>query len=345
MSERENPIFIIGTERSGSNLLRLILDAHSRIAIPHPPHIMKYLAHLEPQHGDLSDDRCMRRLVEDILTLIDAHIFPWDEYPLDADQIVAEAPQRSTFGAVAAIYEQVRAHSGKARWGNKSTFMVHFTDQVRSIYPSARFILLVRDPRDVAVSARRSVFSPCHPLLSAELWRHQQEIGLSLLGSLPSRSITLLRYEDLTETPEPTLRALCGFLEEDFEPGMLRFFEGEQAKTSSSLSESWANTGRPILRNNTQKFRKHLSANHTLTVEAICEGPMASLGYLPTTEPAERQRFSVTGAARVRIQLAEALMRGEIEWRSLRMDSNHWRRWRRDATARFLSMQRMGARR
>ena len=338
----DQPIFIIGTERSGSNLLRLILDAHSRIVIPHPPHIMKYLAHLEPTYGDLSDDGAMRRLVSDIFALIDAHIFPWDEYPLDIDDIVQSAPERSTFGAVAAIYERVRAHAGKARWGNKSTFMVHFTEPVRRIYPDARFILLVRDPRDVAVSARRSVFSPCHPLLSAELWRHQQQIGLDLTARLPTDSIMALRYEDLTGDPEPTLHALCAFLGEDFEPGMLQFFEGVQAKRGAGLSESWENTGKPILQNNSQKFHRELAPNHILTVESICAEPMAALGYAPVTRAEERAAFAISAGARARIRLAEGLMRSEIEWRSLRKDANHWRRWRRDATAHWLSVRRSG---
>ena len=47
------PLFIIGTERSGSNLLRLILDAHPGITVPHPPHVMNYFAALEGRYGDL----------------------------------------------------------------------------------------------------------------------------------------------------------------------------------------------------------------------------------------------------------------------------------------------------
>ena len=343
MSASEQPIFIIGTERSGSNLLRLILNAHSQIAIPHPPHIMKYLAHIEPKYGDLQKDTNMREMVGDILTLIDAHIFPWDEYPLTVDDIVRRAPTRTMFGAVAAIYESVREHEGKARWGNKSTFMVHFTKPVLDVYPDARFVLLVRDPRDVAVSARRSVFSPCHPLLSAELWRHQQEIGLALLDSLPSSSIALLRYEDLTRAPQQTLQSLCAFLGEDFEPGMLQFFTGAQAKTGAGLSESWENTGRPILQNNSQKFHKELSAAHIRTVEAICAGPMEALGYDTVNSAADLQRVSISAVSRARAQLAEAWMRSEIELRSLRKDSNHWRRWRRDTTANWLVIKRNGS--
>ena len=341
-SSSSGPLFIIGTERSGSNLLRLILNAHSRIAIPHPPHLMKYLAPQAAGYGDLSQDAAMLRVIDDALTIIDAHIFPWD-YPLDRLALLAAAPERSVFGVVAAIYEAVRAAEGKPRWGNKSTFMVHYVDEVRAVYPDARFILLVRDPRDVAVSARKSVFSPCHPLLNAELWDHQQQIGLRLLERLPPEAITLLRYEDLTAAPEDTLRALCTVLGEEFEPDMLRFFEGREAKTGAGLSRSWENTGRPVIRNNSQKFLKALSPAHILTIEAVCAETMAAFGYTPTRAPEELAAFRVTALGRLRVRLAEAGMQAGVEWRSLREDENHWRRWRRDLTARWIALRRGGA--
>ncbi len=334
-----SPIFIIGTERSGSNLLRLILNAHSRIAIPHPPHIMRYLAHVQPRYGDLGDDDNMRRLIGDILTLIDAHIFPW-EHTLDVESLLQAVPQRSTFGAVAAIYAQVMRAEGKARWGNKSTFMVHFTDEVRAVYPRARFLLLVRDPRDVAVSARRSVFSPCHPVLAAELWAAQQALGLSLVERLPPGTIHTLRYEDLLDGPEAAIAAVCAFLEEDFEPGMLRFFEGREARKSARLSESWGNTGKPVLTGNTGKYRTRLSPPDILAVEAICAAPMVALGYAPTHSDAALAAFSLTAADRVKIQLTEVAMWAGVELRSMRRDRNHFRRWRRDITARLLAVRR-----
>ena len=73
-----DPIFIVGTERSGSNLLRLILDAHPNIAIPHPPHIMLELDHLEPKYGDLSLDQNLRRLINDAVRVVEPPFAPWD---------------------------------------------------------------------------------------------------------------------------------------------------------------------------------------------------------------------------------------------------------------------------
>ena len=107
------PIYIVGTERSGSNLLRVILNAHSRIDVPHPPHILKYFSSLAHRYGDLSLDENLARLVKDIGRLLDIHIYPW-ELDLDVDRVVAEARPRSLFGAFASIQEQHLEWSGKA---------------------------------------------------------------------------------------------------------------------------------------------------------------------------------------------------------------------------------------
>ena len=98
-----SPIFIVGTERSGSNLLRLLLDSHSQISIPHPPHILHYFAPLEAGYGDLSDRNNLRRLAQDVLRLLEVHIHPWERLP-DPDLIVSLAKPMDLLGVFVAIY-------------------------------------------------------------------------------------------------------------------------------------------------------------------------------------------------------------------------------------------------
>ncbi len=329
------PVYIIGTERSGSNLLRLVLNAHSRIAVPHPLHLMRYFAPTEAARGDLSRPRAFSRLVDEILLLKRVHIHPWIT-PIDRQRILDEAHPRDAMGVLGALYDQVRAHEGKARWGCKSTFMIHYADRALARDPGARFVLLVRDPRDVAASSRRSVFSPFHPYKTAQLWKHQQEIGLALLDRLGPGVVQLLRYEDLLAQPEATVRALCAFLDEAFEPDMLRFHQGREAQTSAKLSESWQNTAKPVLSGNAGKYRKHLQPAEVEVVEAVAGPLMERLGY-PRDFP--DAAFRPGPLARLRIGNQDLRWRVGVELRSLRRDRNHWRRWSRDATMRYLALR------
>ena len=335
-SESTNPIFIVGTERSGSNLLRLILDAHRHIAVPHPPHLLHLFAPIEARYGDLSQDASLEKLVDDVLALLRVHIHPW-EVEISRERLLADAHPRDAFGVLCALYDQYCQGVGKARWGCKSTFMIHHTPRIRARYPDARFVWLVRDPRDVAASSRRSVFSPFHPVLTAELWREQQRIGLDLERSLPDGSLMRLRYEDLLADPEAEVRRLCAFLDEAFDEGLLAFHRTAAARRLGSLSESWRNATAPVLRNNAGKYRTELTRAEIGAVESVAGELMTPLEYPMDTDGSTRTDGVFRRAS---YHLLDTRWRAAVELRSMRRDSNHWRRWTRDATMAWLRIRR-----
>lgn len=331
----ERPFFIIGTERSGSNLLRLILNTHPHLLVPHPPHVLRYFTPLAARYGDLELDRPFEHLVDDVLRLVETHIHKWDTLP-DRARVLAEAPSRTVFGVFAAIYEQAREASGKPRWGCKSTFIIDHVDTVLVHYPRAQFIHLVRDPRDVALSSKSSVFNPYHPLLTAELWRRQQAMGVVLRSRLSEDVMTVVKYEDLVSRPEETVRRTCAFLGAPYDPELLRFFTTPDAQLSASLSASWRNTNKPILRDNVGKYRTGLTPREVRQVEGATEPELGSMGY-------RRDWPSGTaggGPARVSLWLVELALRVRGELRSLIRDANHWRRWRRSALMAAIGLRR-----
>jgi len=317
-----DPLFIIGTERSGSNLLRLVLDAHPHITVPHPPHVMNYFGGLEDRYGDLEQAGPRRALAADIAHLVAIHIHPWDITP-HIDRMVADAQPKDLFGLFLALYAQHLESTSARRWGCKSTFMIHHVDRILARFPNAGLLWLVRDPRDVAVSARKSVFSPCAPRLSARLWARQQAQGLALQARIGDR-VHRMHYEDLVSRPEPTIRAACHHLGEDFHPAMLRFSETTSARKIAKMMDSWKNADAGFLKNNTEKWRTRLSPVELAAVEEEAGEQMEALGYARATD---------AGApiADPFLYLREARLRAKVEWTSLRSDANHWKRWRRRA--------------
>lgn len=324
----ESPVLIIGTERSGSNLLRLVLNSHPRIAVPHPPHLMRYLAPVAHLYGDLIDEDNRRRLVRDANLLLERHIAPWP-HRIDPELAVTRATP-TLFGVVAEFYEQFREAEGKARWGCKSTFMVDHVAEVLAEYPAARFVWLVRDPRDVAASARRAVFGHCHPYLTGQLWARQQATAAAALAEHGPGTVRLLRYEDLVRRPAEEITELCGWLGETPVPDMFAHDRTPQARALAGLSESWRNASRPVSADSVGNWRRHLDPAETAQVELVTGSMMAELGY-PTdaTAPAAPPHP-------VLLRLREGVLRARVEYRSLRRDRNAVRRWRRDATVRYL---------
>lgn len=322
-----DPVFIVGTERSGSNLLRLILDAHSKLVIPHPPHVMNYFAALEPRYGDLSDPPRFRRLVDDVLALVRAHIHPWPWVP-EAGEIVERARTHDVFGVYVALHEALRDHEGKARWGCKSTFMIAHVPRILQAFPRARLLWLYRDPRDVAASSRESVFSAFHPYYTAQLWAHQQAQGLAAEALAPE-GVLRLPYEALVGAPERELRRVCDWMGEDFEPAMLQWFRRDEARRSATLSESWANTASPMQTARQERWRKDLSTEEVVAVEAVARREMAALGYAPVTATETLDRWSIGPVTRARYWASDRASWAKVEARSWMRDKNVARRWRR----------------
>jgi hypothetical protein len=317
--EARGPVFIIGTERSGSNLLRLILNRNPAIYIPHPPHLMKDLGPAEHLYGDLADDRNFRRLVNDAARLVELHFSPWEIKP-DREDAFANAAARRLYCVKARFYDQYRLFKGAARWGCKSTFMVHYADQARQYSLGARFVHLVRDGRDVAASARSSVFNHFHPYYVARLWSRQQRIAAELAARLGKEEFITLRYEDLLEDPEKETRRLCAFLGEDYSPAMLNYFEGAEARGLARLSGSWQNCARPVLRGNAGKYRGVLSAEEVRVFEAVAAAELALYGYAPAGVRPPAAEFSARRLAG--FWLSEKLAAARVRGLALFTDSN-----------------------
>ncbi|MBM4392971.1 MAG: sulfotransferase [Deltaproteobacteria bacterium] len=322
------PIYILGTERSGSNLVRLILNSHPRMAVAHPPHAVRYFTPLMPAYGDLAREDNFRALVRDVLRLLEVHVHPWN-LAIDAERVVHEARPRDALGITAALYDQYREAHGKARWACKSTFMVEHVAAILARDPGAKLLLLVRDPRDVAVSSRDSVFSSFHPFFTARLWDAQQRTGLAWVERLPPSTMRVVHYEALVREPECTVRELCSFIEEDFHPDMLRFFETQEAQRSGALSESWRRTAEPIRDDTVARWKGALSDAEVRLVESACGDTMSRLGYTPANDSTARLAARPGPARLAVLWLIERLLHLRVEWRSIRRDKNVGLRWRR----------------
>lgn len=294
-----DPVFIVGTERSGSNLLRAILDSHPNIAIPHPPHIMKELAPVVHRYGDLSRDGNFRRLVDDAVRVVELHFAPWD-VAVDRERVFREAAGRELYCVKRAIYEQYMLARGKKRWGCKSTFMIHYTDAVRRYHAAPRFIHLVRDGRDVSVSARESVFNHFHPHYVSLLWSRQQRLAIELGATLPPGQFLTVHYEKLVADPQREVRRLCDFIGEDYAGEMLNYASRPDSARLAGMSRSWANLSRPILSGNTRKYRARLSADEIFAVERNAYRELRHFGYELENDLAdlERSAAAALGAGR-----------------------------------------------
>lgn len=331
----ENPIFIVGTERSGSNLLRLLLNAHPNIAIPHPPHIMRELTPLLPYYGDLSEEKNFLRLAEAVSALVRFHFAPWPFIPKPSS-LVSESPSKTLYGLFAALNEQYRRHENKARWGCKSTFMIHHIEDIIIHHSAPRIIHLIRDPRDVAVSAAGSVFSNFHPAKIGELWlREQAEIERWKHLRQDGRMM-LVWFEDLVIKPQVVLQKLMDFLGEPFVPGQMKFFQEREAARLSKMSKSWRRLSEPVNSSRAGRYHRELTPKAIAYVERAARPMMVNYGYDPVTA---KGGLDYSAFKKFRIEFGEIVAKYRVELSSIITDRNAWLRLRKKVVLKSLLLQ------
>ena len=276
-AERPPAPFVVGVGRSGTTLLRLMLDAHSDLAIgPETQFVPDLIHHDDP-----------------IESIIGART--WSDFGLDPDEFARRAADADLAGVLRAFYSLYAESQGKSRWGEKTPGYVKTMDSIAAVLPEARFIHLVRDGRDVALSRRRRGMGADKPMAkTANLWRRRIEDARTQMRRLDRRYLEL-RYEDLVADPEPHLRRICEFVELPFEPAMLRHTEsaperlaelgdlaaegGRQARDAAERASAHARAKQPATTARTGAWRTEMGTADREAFEAIAGDLLRDLGY------------------------------------------------------------------
>ncbi len=272
-------IFMIGTQRSGSNLLRLMLNELPRIAAPHPPHILQRLMPLVPNYGDLDKRENFHQLVEDVCRLVELNPVPWEGVTLSRRDIQRRCRRQTLMGVYQAVYDAM-AEAWEARsWCCKSLANIAYLPQIETHFRSPRYIYLYRDGRDVAVSFRKAVVGEKHFYHIAREWAATQQLALGMRERIgPSRFFSI-SYESLTGEPEMSMRLLCKFLGVRFDGSMLEFYKSDEARRAADSSVLWGNVVKPIMADNTRKFLRDASEEDIRIFESVAGDVLSALGY------------------------------------------------------------------
>ncbi len=273
------PIFMIGTQRSGSNLLRLMLNQLPEIAAPHPPHILQRLMPLIEGYGDLSADENFFRLVEDVCKLVELNPVPWEGVALDRRDVARRCRARGLVAAHGAVYDVCAEAKGAKTWCCKSLANINYVPQIENYFGGPRYIYLYRDGRDVAVSFHKAVVGEKHFYHIAREWAATQEQALRIQREIEPGRFFSVSYEELIGDPLRTARDICGFLEVPYHAAMLEFHRADEAKRAASSSELWVNVTKPVMKNNSRKFLREANRRDVEIFESAAGHVLDALGY------------------------------------------------------------------
>lgn len=290
-----HPFFIVGCPRSGTTLLRLLLHAHSRLAVAPENYMISENLPLVNRHVDGA--ALAGRL------LADPH---FADFGLEERQIrpALERLEHPRFAdLLLVIYEAYARRLDKARWGDQTPSYVVLMDPVRELFPDACFVHLLRDARDVALSWRR-LGEHRHQSWWAigRAWSWYVTTGRRTGRRLGPEAYHELHYEDLVAEPERALRGVCAFLGEDFEPAMLEYHRDAPLHIPHRMAETHhQKLVRPVLADNAGRWRAEMTLPQRLAVELPARAALAATGYPVSPLTAVAAPLRLAGAIRSRI--------------------------------------------
>jgi Sulfotransferase family len=308
MTSFEGPLFIVGMPRSGTKLLRGLLNRHAGIRIAGiETEFLPWLARRFEGFGDLADAQYFEAFHCAMSRL---GYFAWRRSqgrPVDARRWHAACADFSLAGVFEAlIRDDVDAPRGSGRiWGDKSPSYIDDIALLVRIYPSAKVLHIVRDARDHCLSMHKAWGKDM--LRAAQRWADAVRKARADGAALGADYLEL-RYEELLARTEAELRRVCAFLGVVFDPGML-----ELDRSTENLGDARGVAG--VLAGNRDKFRRAMAPGTLARIEEIAGPVLLECGYelaLPARAPRRLSGIEMRCA-----QLRDA-------WRLVRADRNGW---------------------
>jgi Sulfotransferase family len=266
------PVIVLGVRRSGTTLLRVMLDRNPALAIPDESYFVPQLARRHPTPVDPA------LFADDLLRL--PSLLEWG-LPLD-DVHRRLRPRMTTGAAIAAIFEAYAAAHGKPRWGDKTPLYMQYLSLLERLFPDALYVHLIRDGRDAALS-----FLSVPAGIVTEGWGHPTDArGFACQWATEVRAARRLgarvgtaryaevRYEELVADAADALRRVCAFAGLDYGDEMLDYV----GRTDSARKAHQQRLNEPP-RSGMRDWRTEMDEDDRRRFEAVAGRLLSELGY------------------------------------------------------------------
>jgi hypothetical protein len=285
VARSDSPVIVLGVRRSGTTLLRVMLDRNPALAIPDESYFVPQLARRHPAPVDPA------AFAADLQRL--PSLLEWG-VPLDAVHRRLR-PGMTTGAAIAAIFEAYAAEHGKERWGDKTPLYMQYLGLLERLFPDALYVHLIRDGRDAALS-----FLSVPDGVVTEGWGHPRDARgfasqwateLRAARRLGSRvggdRYTELRYEALVADAPAVLRRVCAFAGLDYGDEMLDYV----GRTESARKPHQQRLNEPP-RTGVRDWRTEMEPGERRRFESVAGGLLRELGYETGSRGTARARLA-----------------------------------------------------
>ncbi len=279
------PIFIVGMPRSGTKLLRSLLNNHSAIGITvnesgYLPYFYHNFANYEPIQVRENFSRFFHDFSETTFfqRLTDNNPF------IDEERWYAEIKTWSYAGVIEAFYRYYAKSENKKIWGDKTPSYMLEMPLLKSLFPTAKFIHIIRDVRDYSLSINKAWNK--NILRASQRWNDAINRSRKDAQSLPQSDYMEVRFEELVSSPQVVLPKICDYLGIAIEQNLAHL-----DKPSENLGD--AKGSAEIVKDNYGKWKGKMKEAQITKIERICHPLLSQLGY-PTADYKDSLRLGKT---------------------------------------------------
>jgi len=281
--EDKNPIFIVGAARSGTTLLSMILNSHSKIGFfgeTQAYHVIRY-----KYATNFEKKKNLNRFLRDW----NSHVKSNTPYPdlLKEEKVIEKLKTSKTYAeTINVVMEAFINQEKKTIWGDKSPSHIFRLKTILEAFPKAKIIHIVRDPRSVITSQleafNRNNFSDKNIVLKALYWNAVVK-KKKKYDRIDHNNYMLCTYESVIEDTLLSIKKICQFLNVEFEQGMLSYYEKSekygQKDKDGILTKHHHLITKKVDKSRISRWKNRLSAFQIALIEKICKKGMETFHY------------------------------------------------------------------
>jgi hypothetical protein len=272
---KPRPFFIVGSDRSGTTMLRLMLNEHPELHIPPETWFIIDLMNSLLLNKQLSPSQ-----IDAAFHIITKHK-RWKDLDIKNTLLgekLAELNRPLLREVIETVFTILIERSGKIRWGDKTPDYLREIVRLHIVFPDAQFIHVIRDSRDVCISLIQKKWRGTRTPNAARYWSNCVREGIAAGRQLPNELYMEVAYEDIVLNTEKMLKIICSFLNVEFASSMLHFYKNAAGNIAPRGFEHHQKTMRPPKKEDVFRWKKEGSFIQVFAVEAVAGKTMDLVG-------------------------------------------------------------------